>query len=164
MKGTHELGETTSRRAALGLLGGFAALAIGAAPPMHERATLDVDLEILDYHYAGEGVENGVVSLKGLPIDEPLDVDRVDVELANFTDNELVPVWFTWDKKRKTRHNWEIDSGPVPIEAGERARYELVAPGEDGQMNTGFPVQLTVIEKGTQRWKSVQFTPEGIDR
>ena len=142
---THELGETTSRRAAIGLVGGFVALAIGAAPPMHDRATLDVDLEVLDYHYADE------------------DVDRVDVELANHGD-DLVPEWFTWDKERKTRHNWQTETGPVPLEAGERARYELVAPGEDGRMNTGYPVQLTVFEKGEQRWKSIQFVPEGVDR
>lgn len=161
MMKTHQLGESTSRRAAIGLVGGFAALAIGAAPPMHGRAVLDVDVDVLDYHYA---TESGVISLEELPDDEPVGVNRVDVELTNRTGDDLVPVWFSWDKKRKTRHNWEIEAGPVPIEAGERARYELVASGEDAWMNAGEPVQLTVFEKSAQRWKSVQFVPEGIDR
>ena len=148
MKGTHELGEQTSRRAALGLVGGFATLAIGAAPSMHERADLDVDVGVLEVGFVADG--DGA--------------DRVDVELANHTGDELVPEWFTWDKRRKTRHNWEIENGPVPIEAGERARYELVATGKDAWMNAGVPVQLTVFERGEQRWKSIQFVPEGIDR
>lgn len=154
MKGTHELGSsTTRRRFAAGLVGGFAALAIGAAPSMHDSASLDVDVDVVDYGYADATAEQ---------LDEDPtapDVDVVELELANHGD-ELVPLFYTWDQKRKTRHNWEIQEGPVPIGAGETARYRLVAPGEDARMNAGYPAQITVFEKGAQRWQSTQFTPD----
>lgn len=157
MKGTHELGSsTTRRRFAAGLVGGFAALAIGAAPFMHDSASLDVDVDVVDYGYAAE---TGELSLEGLPTDEVPGVDRVELELANHG-AELVPLFYTWDQKRKTRHNWEIQEGPVPLGAGETARYRLVAPGEDARMNAGYPAQITVFEKGAQRWKSIRFTPD----
>ena len=154
MKGTHELGSsTTRRRFAAGLVGGFAALAIGAAPFMHDSASLDVDVDVVDYGYADPSAEQ---------LDEDPtapDVDVVELELANHGD-ELVPLFYTWDQKRKTRHNWEIQEGPVPLGAGETARYRLVAPGEDARMNAGYPAQITVFEKGAQRWKSIRFTPD----
>ena len=154
MKGTHELGSsTTRRRFAAGLVGGFAALAIGAAPFMHDSASLDVDVDVVDYGYADPSAEE---------LDEDPtapDVDVVELELANHGD-ELVPLFYTWDQKRKTRHNWEIQEGPVPLGAGETARYRLVAPGEDARMNAGYPAQITVFEKGAQRWKSIRFTPD----
>lgn len=154
MKGTHELGSsTTRRRFAAGLVGGFAALAIGAAPFMHDSASLDVDVDVVDYGYADPSAEE---------LDEDPtapDVDVVELELANHGD-ELVPLFYTWDQKRKTRHNWEIQEGPVPVGAGETVRYRLVAPGEDARMNAGYPAQITVFEKGAQRWKSIRFTPD----
>jgi hypothetical protein len=154
MKGTHELGSsTTRRRFAAGLVGGFAALAIGAAPIMHDSTALDVDVDVVDYGYADPSAEQ---------LDEDPtapDVDVVELELANHGD-ELVPLFYTWDQKRKTRHNWEIQEGPVPVDAGETARYRLVAPGDDARMNAGYPAQITVFEKGAQRWKSIQFTPD----
>lgn len=153
MKGTHELGPKTTRRGALALVGGFAAVAIGAAPSMHEAASLDVDVDVLEYDYADPTAER-------LAEDETApDVDEVVLELANHGDT-FVPLWFTWDQKRKTRHNWPIDEGPAPIGAGETARYRLVAPGPDARMNAGYPAQITVFEKGTERWKSIQFTPD----
>lgn len=138
---THELDATTTRRAAIGLLGGFAALAVGAAPVMHDQTSLNVDVEILDLGYA-EGA-----------------VERVDVALENHTDDEFVPEWFTWDETRKTRHNWRAERADVPIGAGERSRYELVTPTTAGRMAVGERVQLTVFETGTQRWQSIHFTP-----
>lgn len=154
MKGTHELGSsTTRRRFAAGLVGGFAALAIGAAPFMHDSASLDVDVDVVDYGYADPTAEQ---------LDEDPtapDVDVVELELTNHGD-ELVPLFYTWDQKRKTRHNWEIQEGPVPLGAGETARYRLVAPGEDARMNAGYPAQITVFETGAQRWKSIRFTPD----
>lgn len=154
MKGTHELGSSTTRRRFVGgLVGGFAALAVGAAPAMHDSATLDVDVDVVDYGYADPSQER-------LEKDATApDVDVVEVELANHGD-AFVPLWFTWDQKRKTRHNWPIDEGPVPVDAGETARYRLVAPGQDGRINAGYPAQLTVFEKGSQRWKSIRFTPD----
>ena len=152
MKGTHELGPETSRRGALGLIGGFAALAIGAAPFMHDSATLDVDLDVRHYNYADPSAER---------LDEDAtapDVDQVVVRLTNNGD-EFVPLFFTWDQKRKGRYNWEIEDGPTPIGSGETVDYWLSATSEESRINAGYPAQLTVFEKGTQRWKSIRFTP-----
>jgi hypothetical protein len=154
MKGTHELGSsTTRRRFAAGLVGGFAALAIGAAPIMHDSASLDIDIDIVDYGYADPDRER-------LNEDETApDIDVVEVDLTNHG-GAFVPLWISWDQKRKTRHNWLIDEGPIPVGSGKTARYRLVAPGEDGRINAGYPAQITVFEKGEQRWKSIQFTSE----
>jgi len=150
MRGTHELGSsTTRRRFAAGLVGGFAALALGAAPIMHDSATLDVDVDVVDYGYAERLNEDETAP----------DVDVVELDVANH-DREFVPLFYTWDQKRKTRHNWGIEDGPVPLGPGETARYRLVAPGEDARMNAGYPTQITVFEKGAQRWKSIHFTPD----
>lgn len=151
---THEFSPKTTRRGALGLISGFAALAISTAPQLHERAQLDVDLDVVK---SGDADRN----LGELPTEDAdaWYIDTLEVELENHSDT-FVPLFFSWDQKRKTRHNWEIEDGPVPIEAGERARYRIVAPGDPGRIHAGYPVQLTVFEKGSQRWKSIQFTPE----
>lgn len=137
------------RRAALGLIGGFAAVAVGAAPPMHKSTDLDVDVDLHRYYYG-----NTV----------PVGVEHLSVDLANHTGETLHPVWFTWDQRRKTRHNWDIKSGPEALEAGEAARYELHAPGEDAEINDGYRAQLTVFQRGEQRWHSIQFTPEAYPK
>lgn len=151
---THEFEKKTTRRGALGLIGGFVALAIGTAPVLHERAQLDVDLNVVES-------SDAEIDLGELPTDDANAgyIDMVEVELKNHGET-FVPLFFTWDQKRKTRHNWEIEDGPVPIKNGERARYRIVAPGDPGRIHAGYPVQLTVFEKGSQRWKSIQFTPE----
>lgn len=135
----------TTRRAALGLVGGFVALGLGAAPVLHRRAALDVELSVVDYQLADAPAEPGT----------PVGVDGVAVRLDNH-DAEFVPLFFTWDQKRKTRHNWDIDAGPSPLPTGETAQYRLVAPGPEGRINTGYPAQLTVFERGEQRWASIQ--------
>jgi hypothetical protein len=151
MKGTHELGPTTSRRGALGLIGGFAALAIGAAPAMHDSATLDVDVDVRHYSYADPTAER-------LNEDETApDIDEVVVRLTNHG-HAFAPLFFTWDQKRKGRHNWQIEDGPTTLEAGETAHYWLNAPGKTGRINAGYPAQITVFEKGEQRWASTRFT------
>jgi len=67
MRGTHELGSsTTRRRFAAGLVGGFAALALGAAPIMHDSATLDVDVECRGVVHDGCGAERE----RGEPTDQ----------------------------------------------------------------------------------------------
>lgn len=154
MKGTHELGSsTTRRRFATGLIGGFFALAFGAAPSMHDSATLDVELDVVDYGYA-DPTDQELATDQSEP-----DVDEVVLELTNHA-GEFVPLFYSWDQKRKTRHNWPIDSGPSPVPAGETVRYHLTAPGDSARINAGYPAQITVFEKGKQRWKTVHFTPK----
>jgi len=109
----------------------------------------DVDVDVVDYGYAERLNEDETAP----------DVDVVELDVANH-DREFVPLFYTWDQKRKTRHNWGIEDGPVPLGPGETARYRLVAPGEDARMNAGYPTQITVFEKGAQRWKSIHFTPD----
>ena len=154
MKRTHELGSsTTRRRFATGFVGGFAALAIGAAPIMHDSASLKADVDIVEYGYADPSAER-------LQEDETApDVDVVQLELVNHGET-FTPLFYSWDQKRKTRHNWEIEDGPVPLGAGETARYRIVAPGETARINAGYPAQITVFESGEQHWKSVRFTPD----
>lgn len=153
MKGTHELPSSTTRRGALGLLGGFAALALGAAPIMHAGAALDVELDVLNYRYA-DPTPKRIEEDATAP-----DVHVVDLELSNHGD-QLVPLFFTWDQKRKGRHNWQIQDGPVPLPGGETARYTIAAPDETGRINAGYPAQLTVFDHGKQRWATTHFTPE----
>lgn len=154
MKGTHELGSsTTRRRFATGLVGGFFALAFGAAPSMHASATLDVDVDVVDYGYSDPTAEE-----RARDPTEP-DVDEVVLEVTNHGE-EFVPLFYTWDQKRKTRHNWRIDRGPSPVPVGETVRYHLSAPGDSARINAGYPAQITLFEKGEQRWKTTHFTPE----
>lgn len=147
------------RRAALGFLGGFGGLAIGLAPTMHASTDLGADVELVETYYLGDPALNGV-TYDEEPDGDFLPVVAVDVDVANNDAEALDPVWFTWDQKRKTRHRWPVQSGPVPLEAGERGHYRLVAPAAAAWMNPGVPVQLTVFAKGEQRWESIQLVAE----
>lgn len=138
----HEVDAQTTRRATLGLVGGFLAIAFGAAPIMHASATLDLDVEITGKRWA-DGM-----------------IDGLQVEVRSQMNSPLYPVWFTWDQKRKTRHNWEIENGAVPLLPDQQTRYQLQAPSDSGRINPGTTVNLTVFQKGEQQWVSIQFGPE----
>lgn len=163
MRRPRDLDETTSRRATLGLVGGLVATAVGLAPSAHRRAVLeDLDVRVLNNHFAQKDHE-----------DNHGWIGAIDLELANGTDETLDPLVSTWDQRRKTRHNWRIEDGPVPLPAGETAEYHVVAPGETARLHAGVSAQITVYQRGEQRWKSVQVetreydrgaTPEGGDR
>jgi hypothetical protein len=147
-----DVDDGTTRRATLGLVGGLVATAVGLAPSAHRQAVLEgLDVEVLDYHFVEKDHE-----------DNHGRIAAIDVELGNGTGEEIDPLISTWDQRRKTRHNWEIDEGPVPLPAGETAEYHVVAPAETARLHAGVPAQITVYRRGEERWESVHVeTPAG---
>lgn len=139
-----------NRRRALVTIGGFAGLALGAAPFAMADATLDVEIHVLDYELVEDVSDAGEAEFL---------VDAVTLELSNGPGEPLIPLFFTWDQKRKTRHNWDVDVGPDRLEAGEGATYRIVAPSDEGRMHAGYPTQLTVFQKNEQHWRSVHLVP-----
>lgn len=141
-----DAGETTTRRATVGLVGGLVATAVGFAPIAHRRASLDVDVDVdvLGYRF-----------VDALDEDDHGRIDAVDVEIANRSDAELDPLVSSWDQRRKTRHNWRLEDGPVPLARGETAEYRVVSPSETANLHAGVPAQITVYKRGEQRWASV---------
>ena len=105
----------TSRREALGLLGGFAALAIGAAPLMHARADLALSVNVSQEPTdAGQhDMSADVVRFELQDATNPPTVGELYVELTSREVFAIEPLFFSWDQKRKTRHNWEIGRAHV---------------------------------------------------
>lgn len=152
MRRPRDVDETTTRRATLGLVGGLVATAVGLAPSTHRRAVLEgLDVDVLAYRFV-DGDEDGR---------KYGEIESICVELANGSGEPLDPLVSTWDQRRKTRHNWEIDEGPVPLPAGETAEYVVVAPGRTARLHAGVPAQITVYQRGEERWTSIHVeTPE----
>lgn len=148
---THEFSQTTTRRSALGLVGAFAAIAVGAAGPLHRRAVLDLEMDVLEARYAS-GEDGGGVA-----------VDTLDVRVVNGDDVEIEPVFYSWHQARNSRYNWLVESGPDTLSPGETATYRVRAKTGDGFIKVGLPAQLTLFDSGRQRWKSIQFVVEGPD-
>jgi hypothetical protein len=146
----HELSNTTRRNFAAGLVGGIPLVGFGLAPRYHDAAVLDglrVDVE----DWTAERIE-----IRG-------NVKRVVtgllVSLDNQTTETLTPVFSNWDQKRRTRHNWPIADGREILPVGKSDRYRITAPNDEAVLHLGFRAQLTVFQRGEERWQTVTFTP-----
>lgn len=152
MRKPHELDEPVKRRAALGLLGGFVGTLV-TAPAWHSHTVLDVELNVAAYYYE-------VIKRRG--IGKPLPgVVALDIELANLDDVDVEPMFTSWDHRRKTRHRWEVESGPDVLDAGERADYRLEVPSDEAAILAGYRAQLTVWQLDEELWRSFHLTPPG---
>jgi hypothetical protein len=143
-----DVDEEVSRRATLGIVGGLALSAAGLAVPAHRQAVLeDLHIKVLGFEFVKKDHE-----------DSHGTIGAVQLRLANETGERLDPLVSTWDQRRHTRHNWQLEEGPVPLATGETGEYRVVAPDETARMHAGVPAQITVYQRGEQRWKSVGVT------
>lgn len=147
----HELSPSTSRRAALGLVGGFVATAVGLAPGAHRRATLEADVDV-DGH-----------SMQFVQGDWGYELEQMDVDVAYHGAEPLDPLFFTSAHKRKSRHVWQIEDGPDRLSSGEISRFQLVAPSEGARLQAGQRAQLTLFQTGEEQWTTAHFRiPEQV--
>jgi len=123
---------------------GAVTTAVGLAPIYHRRASLDVEIELLDYVSVEADAERSGT------------IDELSLQLTNATGEPLNPLVSTWDQRQKTRHNWRIRRGAVPLEDGESDKYRVVAPTRIARLYAGVPAQITVYQRGHQRWNSIQ--------
>lgn len=147
----HELSPSTTRRAAIGLVGGAVATAVGLAPAAHRRAALEADVDV-DGH-----------SMKFVATDGAYELEQLDVDVAYHGDEPLEPLFFTSAHMRKSRHVWRIEDGPDTVARGDSAAFRLVAPSETARIQAGQRAQLTLYRRGKQQWTAAHFhVPEQV--
>lgn len=152
-------GIEVTRRQALSLVGGFGALSLGAAPIFHNRARLDLQVSV-----ARVTTRSGVIHFELQDALEEPSIGELVVNLENHESGAIDPLFLTWDQNRKTRHVWEILDGESPLESGAEERYRIAAPSPEGEISVGYRAQLTVFDRGKQRWRSVHFEFGGKSR
>jgi hypothetical protein len=75
----------------------------------------------------------------------------------------LDPLFSTWDRKRKTRHSWTVESGAVPLQPGASSTYSVRAPGPEAALTAGFRANLTCYQRGEEQWAMTSFVSGSPD-
>jgi hypothetical protein len=117
----------------------------GLAPLSHRQASLDVEIELLDYSVEADTETGGRI-------------DKLRLRITNAIGEPLDPLVSTWDQRRQTRSYWRIHRGAVPLEDGDSDEYHVVAPTSTARLHVDVPAQITVSRRGKQRWNSIQRT------